>query len=52
MKVLKYDIITELIIEIYKKDVVIVFSMTKNTKKITRQDFLKAYSHLLKLLGK
>ena len=50
MKVLKYSIIAKLIIKKHKRDVEIIFPVIKNIKKVKRQYFLKAYSHLLKLL--
>ena len=52
MKVLKYSIIAKLIIKKDKRDVEIIFLVIKNIKKIKRQYFLKAHSHLLKLLKK
>ena len=51
MKVLKYSITEKVIIKKYR-DVEIIFSVNKNIKKIKRQYFLKAHSHLLKLLKK
>ena len=52
MKVLKYSIIAKLIIKKHKRDVEIIFPVIKNIKKVKRQYFLKAYSHLLKILKK
>ena len=50
MKVLKYSIIAKLMIKKHKRDAEIIFSVIKNIYKVKRQYFLKAHSHLLKLL--
>ena len=52
MKVLKYSIIAKLIIKKHKRGADIIFPVIKNIKKVKRQYFLKAYSHLLKILKK
>ena len=52
MKVLKYSIIAKLTIKKDKRDVEIIYLVIENIKKIKRQYFLKAHSHLLKLLKK